>query len=78
MIRSTIVFLLFVFGIFFAGLYAAYDEIDPCRALAVENTRHSPLPDAIARAWNKIGARHENRLSCTRSLVLSWRQRIVP
>jgi hypothetical protein len=78
MIRSTIVFLLFVFGIFFAGLYAAYDEIDPCRALAVENARRSPLPTAIAEAWNKIGTSHQNRLSCTRSLILSWRERAMP
>ena len=78
MIRNTIIFLLFLFGAFFTGLNVAYNEVDPCRALAVENTRRSPLPDAIARAWNKIGARHENRLSCTRSLILSWRGRVIP
>jgi hypothetical protein len=76
MIRNTMVFLLFVFGIFFAGMYMAYDEIDPCRALAVEQARRSPLPDAITRAWNTISAKHENRLSCSRSLVLSWRERV--
>jgi len=78
MIRSTIVFLLFVFGIFFAGMYMAYDTVDPCRALAEEQVRRSPLPDAITRAWNVISARHDNRLSCTRSLVLAWRDRVVP
>jgi hypothetical protein len=77
MIRGAIVFLLFVFGMFFAGMYAAYNEIDPCRALAVEQARRSPLPTAIATAWNKIGASHHNRLSCSRSLILSWHDRIT-
>lgn len=77
MIRNVIVFLLLVFGGFFVGLYVAYNEVDPCRALAVEKARRAPLPVDIAEVWTSITTDHHDRLSCTRSLVESWRDRIV-
>ena len=49
MIRSLILFALFLFGMFFAGIYMAYDSIDPCRALATEDARRSMMPTAIAQ-----------------------------
>jgi hypothetical protein len=77
MIRNAIVFLLMVLGGFFAGLYVAYDEFDPCRALAVEKARRAPLPVDIAEVWTAITTEHHDRLSCTRSLIGSWRERIA-
>jgi hypothetical protein len=77
MIRNTIVFLLLLFGVFFTGLYLAYDEIDPCHALAVEKARHAPVPTAVAEVWSTIATARMNRLACTKSLIVSWRDRIA-
>lgn len=77
MIRSLILFALFLFGMFFAGIYLAYDSIDPCRALATEEARRSMMPTAIAQMWTRIETSHMNRLSCSRSLIESWRERLV-
>jgi hypothetical protein len=77
MIRSLVVFLLFVFGIFFAGLYVAYGQIDPCRALAVEQARRSLAPTGIAELWLRIDNAGMSRPACTRDLVKSWRERLV-
>ncbi len=77
MIRSIILFLLFLFGLFFAGIYLAYDSIDPCRALAVEQARRSVMPTAVAQIWTRIETSRMNRLSCSRSLIESWRDRMT-
>jgi hypothetical protein len=77
MIRSALMFLLLVFGGFFLGLYVAYDEFDPCRALAVEKARRAALPTDIAEIWTSITTEHQGRLSCTRALAQSWRERIA-
>jgi len=75
--RNLIVFLLFLFGIFFAGLYAAYGEIDPCRALAVEQARRSAMPTGVASIWTRIETSGMSRPACTRDLFKSWRERLV-
>ena len=75
--RSLVVFLLFVFGAFFAGLFLAYGQIDPCRALAVEQARRSPAPSGIAELWTRIDNSAMSRPACTRDLVKSWRDRLV-
>jgi hypothetical protein len=77
MIRSLIVFLLFIFGMFFAGIYLAYGQIDPCRALAVEQARHSLVPSGIAELWTRIDNAGMSRPACTRDLLKSWRDRLV-
>lgn len=77
MIRNAIVFLLLVFGAFFAGIYLAYDELDPCRALAVEEARRSPVATPLAETWNRIADARRNRLACARSLAASWRERLT-
>ncbi len=77
MIRSMILFALFLFGMFFAGIYLAYDSIDPCHALAVEQARRSVVPTAVARLWTRLESRHTDRLTCSRSLIESWRQRLA-
>lgn len=77
MIRNTIVFLLLLFGAFFIGLYVVYNELEPCRALAVEKARRAPVPTAAAKVWTTIATARMNRLTCTKSLVASWRQRLA-
>lgn len=77
MIRNIIVLLLLVFGGFFTGLYVAYDEFDPCRALAVEKARRAPVPTGIAEIWTAIATSRMDRLSCSRALVLSWHERLT-
>jgi hypothetical protein len=77
MIRNLIVFLLFVFGIFFAGTYLAYGQIDPCRALAVEEARRSAFPTTIAQVGTRIETDGMTRPACTKSLVHSWWERLT-
>lgn len=77
MIRSLIVFLLFLFGIFFAGLYLGYDTMDPCRALAAEEARRSPAPTGVAQIWTRIETSGMSRPSCSRALIMSWRDRLT-
>jgi hypothetical protein len=77
MIRNAVVFLLMAFGGFFLGLYVAYHEFDPCHALAVERARRAPVPADIAEVWTAIATEHRDRLSCTRALIESWRQRLA-
>jgi hypothetical protein len=75
MIRNLIVFLLFIFGIFFAGLYLAYGTMEPCHALAVDEARRSPVPTRVARLWTRIETSGMSQVSCSRALVMSWRER---
>ncbi len=77
MIRNTIVFLLFVFGMFFAGNYLAYGQIDPCRALAVEEARRSAAPTGMAETWTRIDTIGMSRPTCTKNLVRSWWERLT-
>ena len=77
MIRNTIVILLFVFGIFFAGSYLAYGQIDPCRALAVEQARRSPAPTGMAEWWTRIQTSGMSRPACTKELAVSWWERLT-
>lgn len=76
MIRNLVVLILLVFAGFFAGLYLAYDSMDPCRAWAVEEARRSVLPTSIAHLWTRSEAAHTDRLTCSRALIASWRDRL--
>lgn len=75
MIRQLIVFLLFLFGLFFAGIYLVYGTIDPCRAYASEEARRSVLPTAVAEVFHRIDNSGMNRLQCSRGLLTSWYDR---
>lgn len=77
MIRSLVVFLLFLFGLFFAGVYLGYGTMDPCQALAAEEARRSPAPTTVAHLWTRIETIGMSQLSCSRALILSWRERFV-
>lgn len=77
MIRQIVVFILFLFGAFFAGIYLSYGSIDPCRALAIEEARRSPLPTPVAEIWNRMVNSRTDRLQCSRGLIESWRARLI-
>jgi hypothetical protein len=76
-IRSLVIFLLFLFGMFFAGLYLGYGTMDPCRALAAEEARRSPAPTGVAHIWARVETSGMSRVSCSRALLLSWRERLA-
>jgi hypothetical protein len=76
MIRKLIVFLLFLFGISYAGMMLAYGETDPCRALAVEEARRSAVATPVARVFSRSETRQMSGLSCSKALVLSWQERL--
>lgn len=77
MIRNLIVFLLFLFGMFFAGLYLGYGKMDPCRALAVEEARRSLAPTAVAGLWTRIETSGMSRVACSKALLKSWHERLT-
>ncbi len=63
------------------ALFAAYGQIDPCRALAVEQARRaensSGLP--VAGFVEPFSRMHTSQLStaeCARDLVASWIERL--
>ncbi|MGD0190613.1 MAG: hypothetical protein ABSD74_07715 [Rhizomicrobium sp.] len=63
------------------GLYAAYGQIDPCRALAVEQARRaesdSGLP--VGGIVEPIRRAQSSQLStgeCARDLIRSWGERL--
>jgi len=76
-IRNLIVFLLFVFAISFAGMYLAYGQMDPCRALAVEQARRSTAPTSVARIWTRIDTQGMSRPACSKALARSWWDRLT-
>jgi hypothetical protein len=77
MLRTVAVLVLLVFGAFFTGIYAAYGEFDPCRALAVENARRSALPTPLARTWYAMTGERKNPFTCSRALIGSWHDRLT-
>jgi hypothetical protein len=77
MIRNLIVFIVFVVALGFAGLYAAYNQIDPCRALAVEQSRRSHVATSVAEVWARMQTSQMSEGRCARDLFHSWRERAV-
>jgi hypothetical protein len=76
MIRNLMVFALLLFAGFFAGLQLAYDTMNPCQALAVEEARRSLLPTAVAHLWTRSETAPMGPWHCTRALFSSWRDRL--
>jgi hypothetical protein len=68
--------ILLVVGVL-AGVYLAYGQVDPCRALAVEQTRRSVAPAVIAGPLARMTASQMSSTACARGLLRSWRNRIV-
>lgn len=58
------------------AVYFAYGEVDPCRVLAVESSRRSAVPSAIAQPLARIGDAGESEGQCTLDLLHSWAERV--
>jgi hypothetical protein len=72
----------FVLVLLAAGaMFAAYREIEPCRALAVEQARRaesaSGLPVAgLVEPISRMQTSQLSTLECSRDLVRSWSERL--
>ena len=77
MIR-LIIFIGVLIAVFFGGLYAAYGQVDPCRALAVERARHEVGSHAsgIAEPVTRAGTSQMSTGACVRGLADSWVARL--
>ena len=77
MIR-LILFILMLVALFFAGLYAAYGQVDPCRALAVERARHAVGSHAsvIAEPVTRAATGQMSTGACVRGLAHAWIARL--
>jgi hypothetical protein len=79
--RRLLVLVVVVLALADGGLFAAYREIEPCRALAVEQARRaegaSGLP--VSGLVEPISRAQTSQLSmaeCSRDLVESWIERL--
>ncbi len=64
-----------------AGLYAAYGQVDPCRALAVERTRRTEAEtgiglERVVEPWMRAQTSQLSTGRCMRDLVHSWKTRM--
>ena len=57
---------------FFGGLYYAYGQVDPCRALAVERARQSLAPTTMAEPLTRISTSQMSTASCTKHILDAW------
>lgn len=63
-----------------AGLYTAYGEVEPCRALAVEKARrsdiHLPFAESGIEAFSRMQTSQMSSSECARYLLDSWGKRL--
>jgi len=79
--RSLITTLVVIILLAAGGLYVAYGQIDPCRALAIERARRaesaSGLPvSAIVEPISRVETSQLSTGECARDLVRSWGERM--
>jgi hypothetical protein len=79
MIRSLIMTLLLVAVGGLAGVYIAYGSVDPCRALAVEQTRRASgsVVSRMVEPLTRVQTSQTTSTACASGLLRSWRDRIV-
>lgn len=81
MIRALISLPLLVIILVLGGLYGAYGQADPCRALAVERARRAkssiglPLGGSIER-WTRLETSQMSSTECAGDLLDSWGERL--
>ena len=70
--------ILLVVGVL-AGVYLAYGQVDPCRALAVEQARRTagPIASRLVEPLTRMETSQMSSTACVRGLLYSWRDRIV-
>ncbi len=80
MIRLLIGLPLLLIALVLGGLYTAYGEVDPCRALAVERARRVDVPLPLAQsgveAWSRLETSQMSTGDCARDLLDSWGERL--
>jgi hypothetical protein len=63
-----------------AGLYTAYGEVEPCRALAVERAQradiHLPFAESGIEAFSRLQTSQMSSGECARDLLKSWEARL--
>jgi hypothetical protein len=79
--RSRTFFVVFVAVLVTGGLFAAYGQVDPCRALAVERARHaenaSGLPVAdVVEPISRLQTSQLSTSECAGDLIRSWGERL--
>ena len=79
MIRSLMMTLLMVVVGGLAGIYIAYGSVDPCRVLAVEQTRRAggSVVSRLVEPLTRARTSQMTSTACARGLLRSWRNRIV-
>lgn len=81
MIRFLIGTPLVLAALILAGLYTAYGEVEPCRALAVERARRTDIPLPLAErgveAWARLETSQMSSRECARDLLDSWGERLA-
>ena len=77
MIR-LIMFVVVLVAVFFGGLYAAYGQVDPCRALAVERAHHAmgSTASGVAGPMTRATTGRMSTGACVRGLANSWLARL--
>lgn len=73
--------LIFLFLVGLAGLYFAYGEVDPCRALAVERARRAETSTGLpirgpAERWTRLETSQLSTGECVGDLLSSWGERL--
>lgn len=81
MFRTFVVLPCMVIILALGALYAAYGQIEPCRALAIERARRaensSGLPvSAVVEPITRMETSEMSTPACTRELFVSWGERL--
>jgi hypothetical protein len=81
MIRLLLVTPVFLIVLFFASLYTAYGQVDPCRVLAVERARRAEKSAQVPigaplEAWTRLQTSQMSSGSCMSGLLDSWGARL--
>ena len=74
--RTLFALVVLLVVVFFAGLYYAYGQVDPCRALAVEQARHSLAPTGMAEPLTRISTSQMSTAACTKEILGTWIDRV--
>ncbi len=77
MVRALLITPLLLIAALFAGLYIAYGQVDPCRALAVERARRTMGEmSGVLEPWTRIETSQMSTGACANGLLDSWGARL--
>jgi len=81
MIRALMSLPILLIVLVVGGMYAAYGQVDPCRALAVERARRAqdtiglPIGNGIEH-WTRLETSQMSTGACASGLLDSWGERL--